>query len=206
MSQLGATLAFPLGSDPPAFAYAHMMTKLLPPGKLWRLVVESVTSQFFEACADELARIHARAFDLLSESDPSTLNELLPEYERELDLEPLGTTAERKARVIAHLLARPRYRPVDFQTTLAPLFGLDPADVDVIETSHAQAVATGDVREIFRFYVHRDPGLPGAYFIDSAQALIDKIKPSHTAGYAIESISFLCDDPLSLCDRDLLGA
>lgn len=185
--------------------YQRMLGALLPPGK-WRLIGDAVLPALFLGCADELERIDGRAGNLLNESDPRTAVELLPEYERELELDEASTTAERQARIVARLVARQRYRPVDFQTGLAPLLGLDAADVDVIETSHAMAVAMGDVREIFRFFVYRDPGLPGTYYLDSAQEQVDAIKPSHTAGHVIESIDFLCDDPYSLCDRDLLGA
>jgi hypothetical protein len=192
--------------DPLPPAYARMMLALLPPGKLWRTVA-STLSTFFEACADELGRLHARALDLIEESDPSAVDELLPEYEHEMELASTGSTAERQARVLAQLLARPRYRPVDIRTALAPLLGLDANDLVVIETSHALAVAFGDHREIFRFFVFRDPGLGGdAYYVASAQALLDTISPSHTAGHVIESVSMLYDDPFSLYDRDILGA
>jgi hypothetical protein len=76
----------------------------------------------------------------------------------------------------------------------------------VIERTVAEALAMGDVREIFRFFVYRDPTEPGAYFIESAQELVDAIKPSHTAGHVIESIEFLYADPHSLYGRDLMGA
>lgn len=187
-----------------AGAYQRMQMALLPPGRLWRLV-GSLLSDLFLACADELDRLHTRVGDLLNESDPTHATELLPEYERELDLDAASTIAERRARIVARQVARQRYRPVDFQNALAPLLGQLSEDVVVIERSHATAAAMGDDREIFRFFVYRDPNLPGAYFVGSAQELVDKIKPTHTAGHVIESIDFLCDDPFSLCDRDLLG-
>ena len=166
---------------------------------------QTVLAKLLAACADEIARIEFRTYDLLDESDPSTADELLPEYERELDLESTGTLAERQARVVARIIARQRYRPIDFQNALASLFGLDPVDVVVIERTHAQAAGMGDDREIYRFFIYRNPTIPGTYYLASAQDIIDAIKPSHTLGYAIESVSFLCDDPLSLCDRDILG-
>jgi len=202
------------GSSPPApptptaLAYARMMSALLPPGRLWRLV-DSTLSNVLTACGDELARVDARVADLLDEADPTTAVEMLPEYESELDLEAAATIDERRARIISRLIARQRYRPVDFQAALAPLLDQLPEDVVVIENSHAFAVSVDDEREIYRFFIYRDPaepGLTGAYFVDSAQDLVDAIKPSHTEGYVIESIDFLCDDPFSLCDRDILGA
>jgi hypothetical protein len=187
-------------------AYARMMTALLPPGRVWRVTAQSLLSKLLAASADELGRVDARAADLLDESDPSTAVELLPEYERELGLDSSGTTAERQARVVARRIARQRYRPVDFQNALAALLGLDPADVEVIETSHADALAIGDVREIYRFYIFRDPALGGTWYVDSAQDLVDTIKPSHTIGHVIESDNALYDDPFSLYDRDIFGA
>jgi hypothetical protein len=245
---------------------------------------------------------------------------------------------ERRARVVARLVRRQRYRPVDFQAALAPLLVLDPGQVAVIQRTRAFCVAIGDDREIYRFFVYRDPALgafsvidpgeagnqgfevitthgvwpvemrarsgttiaisfvdnanftaatvevhdgqrwtgsawvaepstcgvlvtgndtraivlvslieaaingasqlvqvtpnpsddpansvvmadmgssneiavfpPGTatYFLASAQELLDSMAASHTRGHVIESINFLCDDPFSLCDRDLLGA
>lgn len=182
-----------------------MQVALLPPGRLWRMVGGNLSALFL-GCADELARLDARVDDLLNEADPSTATELLPEFEKELGLEEASTIEERRARVVARTIARQRYRPIDFQVSLAPLLGQDAVDVVVIETSHAEAVAMGDDREIFRFFIYRDPTAPGDYFLESAQAQLDKIKASHTKGHVIESIDFLCDDPFSLCDRDLLGA
>lgn len=189
-----------------AAAYQRMLAALLPPGKLWRLLSGSVLADLLAGCADELQRLNERMGDLLDEAFPPVAVELLPEYERELELDSDGTNAERQARIVARLVARQRYRPIDFQTALAPLLGQDAANVVVIERTHAFAASIGDVREIFRFFIYRDHTLPGTYYVDSAQQLVDKIKPSHTAGHVIESISFLCDDPFSLCDRDLLGA
>jgi uncharacterized protein YmfQ (DUF2313 family) len=186
-------------------AYARMLSALLPPGKVWRLV-NGTLSDLLLGCAAELSRLDGRISDLLDEADPTTVLELLPEYESELALASTGTNAERQARIVARTIARQRFRPVDFQTALASLLGQLPANVVVIETTHAAAVAIGDVREIYRFFVYRDPTLPGTYYVASAQALVDAIKPSHTLGFVIESNSALYDDPFSLYDRDRLGA
>jgi uncharacterized protein YmfQ (DUF2313 family) len=189
-----------------ADAYRRMMAALLPPGRLWRLVSDSFLSKVFAGCADELERLDARAADLLNEADPRTATELLSEYERELELDEASTTAERRARIEARRIARQRFRPQDFQTALAPLLGQDPGDVVVIERTQAFAASIDDDPEIYRFFIYRDPASAGTYYLDSAQEIVDAIKPSHTDGHVIESIDFLCDDPYSLCDRDLLGA
>lgn len=198
---LGAT-----GASSKTSVYARMMAALLPPGRLWRLVGESLLSKLLTACAEELARLDARVADLLDEAEPATAVELLPEYERELDLDSTGPEEERQARIVAREVARQRFRPVDLQVALASLLGLEAEDVVVLERTPAMAVAMGDQREIYRFFVYRDPTLPGTYFVESAQALLDQISHAHTVGHVIESTDFLCDDEHSLCDRDLLGA
>lgn len=186
-------------------AYARMMRALLPPGRAWRGDWDGIIAGALLGAAEELVRVGARAQALLTESDPRDADELLPEYEADLALASTGTIDERRARVVAHLLRRQRVRPADYQKALAPLLGQAPGDVVVIERSRADAIAVGDDREIYRFLIYRDPDLPGSYDIESAQALVDKMAHSHTKGHVIESIDMLCDDPLSLCDRDLLG-
>lgn len=188
-----------------ADAFARMLKALLPPSKLWRLDADSVLSLTLLASSDELVRVDGRGQDLLDEIDPRTTDELLPDFERMLGLVASGTDDQRRARVIALIIQRQRFRPVDFQTTLAPLLGQAPADVVVLEQSRAFAIAVGDDREIYRFFIYRDPTAPGSYDLAAAQAMVDRMKPSHTEGHVIESVSFLCDDASSLCDRDRLG-
>lgn len=206
---LEAPLEFALGGGGiPAYsasAYASAMRSLLPPGRVWRWVGGLLTP-LLDAMAQEFARVDARAMDLINESLPSSATEMLPEYEEDLDLEGTGTDEERQARIVARYVARQRYRPVDFQVALAPLLGQDAGDVVVIERTHAEALALGDDREIVRFFIYRDPAAPGTYYLDSAQQLVQAIKPTHTAGHVIESIDALYDDPFTLYDRDLLGA
>jgi hypothetical protein len=186
--------------------YARMLVALLPPGRLWRMAA-SVLAKLLLACGEELARVDERAQSLLNEADPATVLELLPEMERELELDAVGLSVdERRAQVASRIAARQRFRPVDFQVALAPLLGQSPENLVVIERTRAFCISVGDSREIYRFFIYRDPALPGAYFLDSAQQLVDEIKPSHTVGRVIESVSFRCNDPYSLCDRDLLGA
>jgi uncharacterized protein YmfQ (DUF2313 family) len=185
-----------------------MLWALLPPGRLWLRDPDSELDRFLLASADELARIDARGQDLIRESDPQQASELLPEFEAMLDLAPDGTEAERRARVVARLIARQRFRPVDFQVALAPLLGQAAEDVVVIERTAAQAATMGDLSgdEIFHAFIYRDPTDPGSYDLAGAQTLADDIKPSHTEVTVIESVDVLADDPFSLTDRDILGA
>lgn len=204
LSAILDTFADTIASGPMARDYSRMLFSLLPPSRMWRAIASYVTSVLL-ASADELVRLHERVLDMLDESNPSTALELLPEYETDLALVAASTTAERRANIVAHRVQEQAFRPVDFQQALAPLLAQDPEDVVVIERSLAFIALIGDQNQIFDFFIYRDPGLPGTYFLASAQALINEMKPSHTRGFAIESVSFLCDDPHSLVDRDLLG-
>lgn len=157
------------------------------------------------AIGDEWSRISGRSRDLLRESDPRTAVELLPENEEQLGLRSGGTNTERQARIVSHILKDTGVRPVDFQTALSAILGLDAVDIVVIETSRATAILVGDDTIIYQFHIYRNPALPGAYDLAEAQVIVDAMAHSHTQGRAIESISCKCDDPLSLTDRDLLG-
>lgn len=194
-----------MAEQPVARSYAQMLLSLLPPGKLWRFVGSTLYS-FALGCADELVRVHNRVQDFLIELDPSTADETLPDYERVLGLTAAATNDERRANIVGLLIRRQRFRPVDFQNALAALLAQAPADVVVLERSVAFCASIGDQREIYRFFIYRDPSLPGTAFIASAQSLVDSMQPLHTVGHVIESVSAKYDDPHSLYDRDLLGA
>lgn len=206
MPTLPLILAFAL--DGGGGGYAQMLMQLLPRGRLWRFLPgASILYSVLLASADELDRVDQRANDLLNEADPSTASETLPEHERQLGITtPAATVEERRANIVARLVRRQRFRPADFRQALAPLLLQDAADVVVLERTAAFAASIGDPREIFRFFVYRDPALDGTAFIASAQELVDLMKPSHTIGTVVESIAFAFDDPHSLIGRDLIGA
>ena len=186
-----------------AASYARALFDLLPPSRFWEGAI--VLRRVLLAAADELARIDERIRDLAREMDPRESVELLEDWERLYQLPSSGTDAERQARILAARLLRQRFRPVDVAQTMAPVLGLDAGDVQVIERSRAFAIAADDDREIYNFYVYRDPDLSGSYSISEAQALLDDISHSHTKGKVIESVRFRCNDPRSQCNRDLLG-
>lgn len=181
-----------------------MLAQLLPPGRL-RKDADSTIYKVLLGAADELVRVSQRVVDLFREHDPAQTLELLPDFENMLALEAVGADDERRNRVIAALLRRVRFRPVDFQTVLAPLLVMEAVDVPVIERSRAFAILVGDDQEVYRFFIYRDPLLPGTPDLVTAQETVTAMEPAHTLGTVIESITFLCDDPFSLTDRDLLG-
>jgi uncharacterized protein YmfQ (DUF2313 family) len=206
VATVGTAMSLLLRASDDPQPYSDMLSQLLPPGKLWRLIGSSVLGKLLTACADELGRLEGRVQDLLVELDPSTASELIPDYERELDIVAAPTIAERRARIIAKTIQNQGARPDDFRQELSSLLGQAAADVVVIERTRAQAIALGDDREIYAFFIYRDPTLPGVYFLTAAQEHVTAMQPGHTIGTVIESINALYDDPLTLHDRDILGA
>lgn len=68
--------------------YAEQLAQLMPRGVIWEQLTQqdSEFSNWLAALAEEFARIDARAKDLLDETDPRTLYELLYEWEQYLAL------------------------------------------------------------------------------------------------------------------------
>lgn len=185
--------------------YRAMMWSLLPPSRLWSFVNTKI-STLFRGLAIELSRLDNRASDLVRESVPAESIELLDEYEKDLGItKPSSNAEERSALVVARLLVRQQYRPVDFQVALSQLLGVQAESVVVIERTRSFCISVADDREIYRFFIYRNPLTAGSYFLSSAQKVVDDLKPAHTIGHVIESVSMICDNQYSLCDRDLIG-
>jgi len=178
---------------------------LLPKGKLWDGIGEK-----FRALAlvfgREFQRVNDRANDAMLETDPRTADETLDEWETIYELDGTGTIEERQAKLVSRAYVVRSARPVDFQEKLAPVLDLDPADVEVIETTVAQAAIMDDPSQAYNFHIFRDPDLPGTPDLYAAQIEADKMKHAHTRVRVFAKKSFYCDDPDSLCDRDLLGS
>ena len=189
-----------------AEAYAKLQSKLFPPGKLWNLAEDGFIYKVLLSAGDELERVSARVVDLIREADSETTVELLEEFEIELELPSTGTDSERQDRIVAREVEESRFRPADVKAVLAPYLDLDVGDIEVIETSRATAIATGNDRAIYLFFVYRDPTLPGTADIDAAQAELDSTPHSHTKGVVIESDDAKFDEATTLYDRDIYGA
>ncbi len=190
-----------------ASSFFRMLWDLLPSSRFWEGAAR--LRQFLLASADELARIDGRVRDFVTEMDPREAVELLPDWERLYDVSSDGTVAERQARVYAARVARQRFRPIDVAQALAEALDLPVEDIVIFERSRAFAIACGDDQEKYRFFVYRDPTLPGTWSFDAwanAQTILDEITHSHAKGHVIESDDFYCDDEFSQCDSEFLGA
>lgn len=92
----------------PAAAYADQVRQIFPRGAAFDFEADSEWLKLLDGLSQELARIDARAARLIEEMDPRTTSELLPDFERELNLPnplltaPPSTEARRNA-VVAQL-------------------------------------------------------------------------------------------------------
>lgn len=63
-------------------SYLGLLQDLLPPGPAWIRDMDALLTRILNVAAGELARVHARAINLLNEADPRTASEMLPDWER----------------------------------------------------------------------------------------------------------------------------
>ncbi|WP_122421832.1 YmfQ family protein [Pseudomonas viridiflava] len=66
--------------------YTEQLQALLPPGPAWDPERVPGVQQLIAGLSHEFARIDGRAFDLLNEMDPATVSELVPDWERVMNL------------------------------------------------------------------------------------------------------------------------
>jgi uncharacterized protein YmfQ (DUF2313 family) len=89
--------------------YAEVLSHLLPSGRIWRWAEDSNAYRLLRALGYSLSRVALRGRDLLREFDPTTMRELVDDWERVLGLpgdnpSPPTTLAGRRAAIRGRLL------------------------------------------------------------------------------------------------------
>lgn len=106
--------------------YRDLLLALLPPGDGFSRSPDSVFYDLMARCAIEFARIDERGADLLREGVPSTVSELLGQWEKALglpdDCYTPTTDDERRAAVIARIVGTGGHSLADY-TALAATLG-----------------------------------------------------------------------------------
>lgn len=118
-----------IGSDD----YGQQLLTLLPPGPAWEDGLAPFSRPLLEVEGAALSTCHERADALMQETDPRQTYELLSRWEAVLGLPdectlPGATAAERRAALLARLLARGALTPAYF-IALAESFGYPGATV-----------------------------------------------------------------------------
>ena len=75
-----------MGGIRTAAQYHAQLRSLLPSGPAWDPEQVPELEEVLEGVAQELARLDARAADLLNEMDPAGVSELVPDWERVMNL------------------------------------------------------------------------------------------------------------------------
>ena len=100
--------------------YTRQALDLLPPGKVWTRELSSVLASVFRALSGELERIDQRGRDVIEESDPRTVLELLVEWETAYGLpgacmQLAGTVQLRKLALVAKVTSLGGQTPAYFE-------------------------------------------------------------------------------------------
>lgn len=127
--------------------YYQQLVALLPPGPAWEVEYQPELHALLQALAPELARVDARAQQLLNESFLDGFHELLQDWERVLDLPDeclgaSGTVAERKAMVRMRLVELGGQTPA-YYVQLAARLGYPKARVQELRASRCGRMRCG---------------------------------------------------------------
>lgn len=81
------------------------------------------------------------------------------------------------------------------------------ANGSAVNLTECRLLVSNDVdsAQIYNFFAYRDPVVAGTPDITEAQRLFKRTALGHMNAHVGQSLSFKCDSPYSLCDRDPLG-
>lgn len=159
------------------------------------------------ADGDALAAVRAQVVLAMYQAFVNTATVLLDEHERDYGL-PIRrdmTNADRQARLVAKVRAARRGSPRSVETALRAITGTATVLENLLT---AVPIAPDGIR---RGQWHFGVLIPAAKWADiniraQASAIIEQMKPAYTTFALGVTSPFLCDDPNSLTDRDLLGS
>lgn len=179
-----------------AAAHARVLKKLLPAGKIWNLLPESVLSRLFLAFGDEFARVDSRGEDFIEETDPRTATETLSDWEAMLGLPDEAivsipaTDAERRLAIVQKFIRRGGQTPAYF-IRLAQACGYT-SDQHYIVEGYAATVARswgnthcndllrgGEWAHVWEFHIEV-PGIGSFLTQTELEAVIRRAAPAHT--------------------------
>jgi uncharacterized protein YmfQ (DUF2313 family) len=167
--------------------YLKLLQSLLPKGKLWNLSETSWLGEFLYGSSDELSRIDSRTDDLINETLPSKVTELIDEWEKEFGLPEVGlelgsTIEERRAELIARFTLDGRQNK-EYFIEIAVRLGLTitieeytPAWIGIVTVGEP----CGDQSIIFYWTVQVEVEAGILPDITVLQLNINKYKPVHT--------------------------
>ncbi len=180
--------------------YLSPLQKLLPNGAAWPTAADTALTRLLNAFADELARVDARAFDLVEEADPRTTAEMLSDWESAFGLpDPCTSTPDTTAERLIALAAKvtsvggssPRFY-IDLAESLGYTITITEFDPFVAGSKAGDAITNGDWAYAWQSNAaataitafSAGAGVAGDPLRDWGNALLEcaltRLKPAHT--------------------------
>jgi len=168
-------------------SYLRILRGLLPRGVLWTKDPARRLTKLLQGLADELVRVHNRTGALMTEADPQTTSELLPDWERTTGLPECPVyaptaEADRRAELVAKLSAYGG-QAADYFIGLANKIGATLTITDLYPIGWRN-VWQAKTPEVTRF--RAGSGKAGDRLIEwsdlgqRVRCLLSKYKPAHT--------------------------
>lgn len=186
---------------PAGLVFARQLALLVGPGQ--QAPDGSLNAADYLAFGQYVADAKTTNDDCIRNAFVSAAVELLSESENEYGLQenPPLSVAQRQQRLVTKARARFEGTPDAMVTTLLPY---DP-NAMIYERTSTQAAAAGQPNLVFWFVAVVSVAAYNAHRLDMI-ADLQQQKPAHTNFAVGTRIGFRTDDPLSLTNRDFLGA
>lgn len=197
-------------------ALIDLLVRLYPRGLV---AMEPGTTAYadLQVLGDGLDAAWGERDDLVVELHPDTATNAgeLASWERVFGIRHVDgkTESERQDAVIAQMRFLPNANPSTYEAILEQHNGLDwditePGAFRCDDPNSLCDTATDLLDGVFIWFADTDSAaaLAASLDRDEIQDLCDRMAQGHVNGWVRFTDAFRCDDPYSLCDRDLLGS
>jgi len=167
-------------------SYKQLLISLLPKGPIWPSAeTDNTFTDLLDGLAEELARIDARALNLLEEAFPNTTNELLVDWERVTGLPDSCTgvlnTLQQRRNALMGVLTTERSLSKQFYTDIAERLGFTITITELPNWTWQVNAAIGANTVYFRV----GSSTMGEPLVSSENNLLEcvmqALKPAHTS-------------------------
>lgn len=170
--------------------YLAQLKALLPQGAAFTREADSTLSQVFGAVADELARVDQRGVDLMVQTDPRVVTEMLDDWERAWGL-PDGCVVAEPTTAGRRLALHQRVASLGGQSRpyfvgLSALLGYEAEIEDFAPTRLPFTIARPVLGRPWAFawklaiYGPADLDGPPVYASSDIECVVQRLKPAHT--------------------------
>lgn len=199
----------------PTPRHLELLLRLHPRGP-YDLDEDALPYEDLSVLASGLDLADDQRLELLDEVLPDRTEDLLTSWERVYDIHRVSgrTVLQRRRAVLARRRLLPDFKRSTIESILETLTEVDVTVTEPLpfRCDDASSLCDGSggtyvLDGAFVFFADLDQAQATAAGVDrdALDEMIDHVKPAHIVGLS-RFDGFCCDDALSLCDRDLLGA